>query len=539
MSEIAKAAKSGVRRAWLGVGAPILALVAIIIMLAVATFSSFARDQDQAFVHTSSTLVASGLVGRARAGGNIALDYANWNDAFDHITARWDRSWVEGNFYSSVAEGMILFRADGTVRFEWFNEKFEGQEGRLASAAVAAAVRAPNLRRLARAPTVQETVTYTYAHSNGDLIVVAIVPVTRELDAERIAYNPLRGYDYLAVVEVLDADDFAHASASMSLQDFGFVAPGSEQSSDTILYQVKGADGVHIGDLRWRHTHPGAASFQRVIWPVVLGLLLIGALTLLIARQLVVRHIGAMAHGEAALESSRLKSEFLAKVGHELRTPLNGIIGYAELIQEETDSPTAREDADRIIAAARHLNHLLNDILDQSRLDAGRVTVKREVLPVAGLLAEVQGLMRPSARTAAVDLMVQPSAAANYVVADHARLRQCLLNLVGNAIKFAPRGNVVVKTRVEERPDGDMVVFDIVDDGAGIAKHDLPNLFKPFSQAKGAVGDARGGTGLGLSIARDLARAMGGDVTVVSELGKGSTFSLAMPVASAEALRAA
>lgn len=539
MSEIAKAAKSGVRRAWLGVGAPILALVAIIIMLAVVTFASFARDQDETFARTSATLVSNGLIGRARAEGNIALDYANWDEAFDHITRRWDPSWVENNFYSSVAEGMILFRADGSVRFRWFGEKFAGQEDRLAVTAVQAAARAPNLRRLARAPTPQETVTYTYAQSGNELLVIAIVPVTREQDADRIAYNPLRGYDYLAVVEVLDATDFSRAATSMSLQDFRFVTSSAPDPRNTISFPVAAADGASVGHLQWRHTHPGAASFERNIWPVVLGLLVIGALTLLIARQLVVRQIGAMAQGEAALESSRVKAEFLAKVGHELRTPLNGIIGYAEIIQEETDSGTTREDADRIIAAARHLNYLLNDILDQSRLDAGRVTIKAEVLPVAGLLAEVQGLMRPSARTAAVELTVQPSAAANYVVADHTRLRQCLLNLVGNAIKFAPRGNVVVKTRVEERADGDMVVFDIADNGIGIAKHELTNIFKPFSQANASVADTYGGSGLGLSISRDLARAMGGDVTVVSEFGKGSTFSLAVPVASAKALRAA
>jgi signal transduction histidine kinase len=134
---------------------------------------------------------------------------------------------------------------------------------------------------------------------------------------------------------------------------------------------------------------------------------------------------------------------------------------------------------------------------------------------------------------------VQPSAVANYVVADHVRLRQCLLNLVGNAIKFAPRGNVTIKTRVEEREGGDLVMFDITDDGIGVAKVDQENLFKPFSQANAQIGEIYGGAGLGLSIARDLARAMGGDITVVSELGQGATFSLSVPVASPRALQAA
>ncbi|MGQ0533673.1 MAG: sensor histidine kinase [Caulobacteraceae bacterium] len=540
MPDIAKtAARTGVRRAWIGVGVPIVALVVVIIMLAVATFASFARDQDRAFTQASTTLVANGLAGRARAEGDIGLDYANWNEAFEHISARWDQDWVEGNIYSSVAEGMILFRADGAVRFNWFNEEFAPQAGSLAAAAVEAATKIPHLRRLARAPTPAETVGRTYTRIGDQLIVVAVAPITLEDNAARIAPNPLGGYDYLAVVEVITAQDMARASASMSLDDFRFTGSAPQVSHNMIAFPVISADRQRVGELQWRNTRPGAAYFQRSVGPVILGLLCIGALTLLIARQLVVRQIGAMAHGEAALESSRLKAEFLAKVGHELRTPLNGIIGYAEIIQEETDSAIAREDADRIIAAARHLEHLLNDILDQSRLDAGRINVKREVLPVAGMLAEVQGLAGPLARTAGVTLSVQPCATANYIVADHVRLRQCLLNLISNAVKFAPRGNVIIRTRVEARQGGDIVVFDIVDDGIGIAKSDLENLFKPFSQANEHVSVTYGGTGLGLSISRDLARAMGGDVTVVSELNKGSTFSLLIPVASASALRAA
>jgi signal transduction histidine kinase len=527
------------RRAWIGVGVPILTLVAVIIILAVATFASFARDQDKTFEQSSTTLVASGLQGRARAEGNVGLDYANWQEMFDNVSVNWNQTWIEDNIYSSVAEGMILFRADGAVRYRWFDEKFATERNALTEAAVHAAIRVPNLRRLARAATIEETVAYTYARLGDQLIVIAVMPVTPEGEAERLARNPLRGYDYLAVVEIITAEDMARASVSMSLQDFRFTAAPEAPPSDTITYPVTAADGTPVGQLQWRHAHPGAAAFQRRIWPVVLGLLLIGALTLLIARRLVSGQVGTLAHAEAALEASRLKSEFLARVGHELRTPLNGIIGYAEIIQEENESPTTRADAERIVAAARHLNHLLSDILDQSRIDAGRIKFNAEVLPVAGMLSEVQGLMRPSARTAAVTLHVQPCATANYVFADHVRLRQCLLNLVGNAIKFAPRGNVTIKTRVDAQQRDDMIVFDIIDDGIGIAKGDLPNLFQPFSQANSSVGETYGGTGLGLSISRELARGMGGDVTVTSELGKGSTFSLSVPVASAQALCAA
>ncbi|MFN3465544.1 MAG: ATP-binding protein [Terricaulis sp.] len=539
MSKTANAAALGVRRAWLGVGVPIIALVAVIIALAVAVFLSFAHDQDRAFERNSATLVSNGLEGRARTMGAVSLDYANWNAAFENISARWNQQWVEDNIYSSVADAMVLFRQNGAVRYAWANDTYEDQTTAIAELAAETGAQLPNLRRLARTPTPADTVAHSYARLGDQLLIIAVVPITREENEARIAYNPLRGYDYLAVVKVIDAAGFAQAGRSMSLDNFHFASPGEPVRADMIALPVTSPNGANVGNLVWRNTHPGSAAFRSRIWPVVLALIAIGALTLLITRYLVIGQIKAMAGAEAAHEASRVKSEFLAKVGHELRTPLNGIIGYAEIIQEETDSPTARSDADRIISAARHLNDLLVDILDQSRLDAGRITVKREVLPVVGMVAEVHGLMRPSARTAGVNLTVQPSAAANYVVADHVRLRQCLLNLIGNAIKFAPRGNVTIKTRLESREDGDVVVFDVVDDGIGISKADQENLFKPFSQANAQIGEIYGGAGLGLSIARDLARAMGGDVTVSSELGQGATFSLSVPIASPKALKAA
>ncbi|ANP47279.1 hypothetical protein ATE48_15820 [Candidatus Viadribacter manganicus] len=527
------------RRAWLGVGAPIAALVAVIIALAIGVFASFANDQDQAFERNSATLVASNLDGRARMMGAVGLDYANWDEAFQNISTNWNQEWIDNSFYSSVADALILFRQNGAVRYTWVSDAHTAHAQELAQVIAEAGARVPNLRRLARTPTPQDTVTNTFARIGDTLVVISVVPITREDDAARIAYNPLRGYDYLAIAQVIDAPSIAQAGSAMSLEGFRLVGADQQAGPDVIALPVTAADGDRVGDLVWRNTHPGSAAFQNRIWPVIAALLAIGAFTLLITRYLVLHQIRTMAGVEAAMEGARAKSEFLSKVGQELRTPLNGIIGYAEIIHEETESQAAREDADRIVSAAKHLHVLLNDILDQSRLDSGRISVKQEVLPVAGMVSEIHGLMRPSARAAGVNLLAQPSAAAAYVVADHVRLRQCLLNLVGNAIKFAPRGTVWIKTHLAEQGDRDAVVFEISDNGIGIAPADQDKLFEPFSQANAQIGEIYGGAGLGLSIARDLARAMGGDITVVSELGAGATFSLSVPVASAKAFNAA
>jgi signal transduction histidine kinase len=216
------------------------------------------------------------------------------------------------------------------------------------------------------------------------------------------------------------------------------------------------------------------------------------------------------------------------------------VIGYAELIQEDTDSPAANEDAQCIIDAARQLGVMLNDIIDQSRIDAGHMQLKPEVLPVAGMLAEIQGLMHPIARAAGVDVTISQEAVACYAYADHARLRQCLLNIVGNAVKFSQRGAAVrLRARLAREAERDVIVLEVRDTGIGIRAEEMPVIFRPFGQANGAIGAVYGGTGLGLSISRALARDMGGDISVVSAPGEGTTFYLRVPAATARALSAA
>jgi signal transduction histidine kinase len=336
----------------------------------------------------------------------------------------------------------------------------------------------------------------------------------------------------------VSADELQEIGSALDLNDIAF-APSPADSARTIALDLETPSGADVGALTWRHEHPGAAAFQRQIAPVVLALLIIGALAVLIARVVVARQIRAISHAQAALESSRLKSDFLTRVSHELRTPLNAITGYAEIIQEEHEDERLRDDANRIIIAARHLGHLLNDIFDQTRLDAGRITLHSEVLPVAGLLAELQGLVGPAAKANNVKLTIATGVHGGFIVADHMRLRQCLLNLTGNAIKFSPHGHVSIVARVDNVSGRAMVVFDVADDGIGIAENEMDNLFRPFSQANAQISMRFGGTGLGLSISRDLARAMNGDIVVVSELGQGSTFSLSVPAATANALKAA
>lgn len=528
----------GVRSAWISVGAPILGLIFIVIMLAIAALASFAREQDRMYAESTTRLAAGALSGRNQSLSGILLDYANWDQTYQAVT-NWDQDWVENNIYSSVVDGMIIFQADGSIRYAWFNDASLDLAADARPAAVAAALRVPGLRGLSRAEAVQETIAGTVARVGDQLILVSVAPITPEDDDARRARPRNVADHYLAMVDILSADEFASMGEALDLTGFKFEVRSSA-GEDMIGDNLVAASGRYVGRLEWRHAHPGPAAFNRQIWPVVVGLLCIGALAILIAHVLVSRQVKVISNARAALDANNAKSEFLTRVSHELRTPLNAIIGYAEIIQEETPALETRADAGRIISAARHLGHLLNDIIDQSRIDSGRIKINSEVLPVAGMLAEVQGLMGPQAKSAGINLNISSSPLADFAYADHVRLRQCLLNMIGNAIKFSPRGGVVtVRARKEKQGDSAIIVFDIADAGLGIAKSDLDNVFRPFGQANASIGKTFGGSGLGLSISRELARQMGGDIVVQSELGKGSTFSLLIPAATASALKVA
>ncbi|MFN7979477.1 MAG: HAMP domain-containing sensor histidine kinase [Vicinamibacterales bacterium] len=231
---------------------------------------------------------------------------------------------------------------------------------------------------------------------------------------------------------------------------------------------------------------------------------------------------------DAAEAASRQKSEFVATMSNELRTPLNAILGYSELIDEELvglGDETTRHDVARIAAASRHLADIIGDILDYTKVEAGLLAMQPQPTDVAHLLGDLAELLRPGAVARGLDLVVDSTPDA-VVVADPVRLRQVLLNLVGNAIKFTERGRITVRARLATR--GERVAIVVHDTGVGIPREAHARLFEPFAQvARGAK--AAAGTGLGLTISRRLVDAMGGELRFRSRSGVGSSFRLVLP----------
>ena len=235
---------------------------------------------------------------------------------------------------------------------------------------------------------------------------------------------------------------------------------------------------------------------------------------------------------DAAEAANVSKSHYLAVMTHEVRTPLSGIIGLAGILQEQPLEPEVREHVRLIESTGETLNQLISNILDYSRIEAGRLDVERIPLEAAGLLHELSRLFATSAQTKKLALRVNLDPEVPPVVlTDPARLRQILSNLLSNAIKFTAQGGVELHVSFPPQTDGSIRLrFSVQDTGVGIAPERVALLFQPYAQADNSVARRYGGTGLGLAISRDLARLLGGDLTLTSVPGQGTTFILEIPV---------
>ena len=220
-------------------------------------------------------------------------------------------------------------------------------------------------------------------------------------------------------------------------------------------------------------------------------------------------------------EASQHKSQFLANMSHELRTPLNAIIGYSEMLQEEAEDlgeETFLPDLQRINAAGRHLLGLINDILDLSKIEAGRMDLFVETFNIVAMIGEVEAVARPLVDTNGNEFVIICAEAIGTMQADQTKVRQTLFNLLSNAAKFTDHGTISLT--VEREPD-DWISFAVSDTGIGMTEQQLGRLFEAFSQAEASTRSRFGGTGLGLAISRHFCRLMGGDLTVDQHLRPG------------------
>jgi len=290
----------------------------------------------------------------------------------------------------------------------------------------------------------------------------------------------------------------------------------------------------------------------------ILAILVFAALGLLLqherkqAQKLVERSKELERLSAELLRASRMKNEFLANVSHELRTPLNAIVGFVDLLREGVYgelAPRQVKPVERIEASANHLRHLVDQILDLAKIAAGRLDIHTEVLDIRPFILDVASEVESLLNEKNLTLSLTMGAALPKIRTDPTHLRQILVNLIGNAVKYTDKGTIVVRTRMLPRsdaltlgmpenlsgvdqPEEMWLSVQVTDPGIGIAATDQERIFEEFEQVgAGPRADSPNrGTGLGLAISRRLARLLGGDISLVSDLGRGSTFSLWLPI---------
>jgi signal transduction histidine kinase len=234
--------------------------------------------------------------------------------------------------------------------------------------------------------------------------------------------------------------------------------------------------------------------------------------------------------GRELAQASQHKSQFLANMSHELRTPLNAIIGVSEMLREDAEAlKQDTEPLDRVLGAARHLLALINDILDLSKIEAGRMELHLETFPLAPLIKDVANTIEPMASKNGNRLIIDCPVDLGVIHADQTRFRQSLLNLASNANKFTEKGTITIACHEGQENSRDWITLAVTDTGIGMTAEQMGKLFQEFSQASSSTASKYGGTGLGLAISRRFCQMMGGDITVESQPGRGSTFTIRLP----------
>jgi signal transduction histidine kinase len=389
------------------------------------------------------------------------------------------------------------------------------------------------------------------------------------------------GHTRLWLVDVLPSQPGAFITAAVSLDSLtGLLArhkrPSTASivvtaSSDTIVAVAGNTPNKDRRSLEqrvvtpfthdWRVTMtytPSSRSVRIALWIVGLGAIVGLGIGLLLER----REASRIADRSSELEhlstellrANRAKSEFLANVSHELRTPLNAIVGFVDLLRDGVYGPLNSRQAgpvERIEASANHLRHLVDQVLDLAKIAAGRLEVHTEPLELRPFVFDVASEVEPLMTEKGLSFSLAVGASLPRVRTDPTHLRQILINLLGNAVKFTNNGGISIRGKLIKRnhPDGGAdllgagsssqtiwIALQVADSGIGIPEKDRERIFDEFEQVNaGPRGDSmRRGTGLGLSISRRLARLLGGDISVESELGRGSIFTVWLPVDPAD-----
>lgn len=497
-----------------------------------------AESVDRIAQSSEEARLQNGLFARTQELRAALVPQANWDDAVAHLDRDFDPVWAAAHI------GVFLTQTSGfeivSVLDRSETAVFSSDRGEPATTAVVTALAAqtlplvsdirrqeaqrggfrlePGNTRLISKP-IQSSAVSMVAGKPYILIATLVQP----------DFGTVLPGDRAPVVITGEAIDPAFLDVLVTrykLREAGIVPASARDDTDRASVPIENANGTPILSLRWQPDRPAARFLQTTGFYIAAALILCLFIIFYFS-------IGARRNRDrlklalaAAEESSQAKSEFLASMSHEIRTPLNGVIGSLHLLKAEPIGPEGSELLKTALDSGEMVNAIINDILDFSKFELGHMALDPVTTDVDLLVQSVASSFAAQCLQKGLGFGIQIDPAVGRADLDALRLKQCLYNLLGNAVKFTPEGRIDLVVRSVERDQERILRFEVSDTGIGIPQAAQAGLFQRFKQADSSTTRTFGGTGLGLAITRKIAEQMGGGVRMVSEEGKGSTFSL-------------
>jgi signal transduction histidine kinase len=534
ISSVAKSLPAWCRH-YARIGWPIIGLVALIGSAGLWILSDVARTQDDAYAQSTRDLVSQSVTDFATRNVTTAAEYSVWDDAIENVVLGYDADWLKTNFFSASSSSLAIYVPSKGFRHHYIAPEFEYMRETL-QAEIPAIVSSghyffnPQIKASNKNPSRPPLVKI-----GQEVAAVSIQLLQPEQD------SPLQGLfaktepAYVVSVTFFAPKTLQTLATSFKLDSARFQTGRTALLSTPgrVFFEILGNDNRQIARIDWTHKRPGSVSFKNRLLPIITFLILAGLLAIVITHKIVTSNLTLLSKAKAAEEANRAKSSFLANISHELRTPLNTIIGYSELIHEESayeGQGQIANDAKKVTNSAHHLLALINDLLDHSKIEAGKMDINPEELQIIPVLEGVCETVDSQVIKNGNRLERHFDGALGAGFMDGMRVKQCLLNLLSNAAKFTKDGVITLTATPLDIGGTAFVRMCVKDTGLGMSETTLAKLFVPFQQANERVATEFGGTGLGLVITKALVDAMSGTLEVTSALGAGTAFTITLPM---------